>query len=287
MKDDSIDFGKGAIESPYDIRDYWYTPADRGAFDWKQGFDIEHSIGVNLQVKDQNGSGSCGGQAWSYYGEVLEKIVTGTYEPRSARWIYSHTRVPTGGSRGKDNCAFVCKKGFALELYAPSYENGKPPKESFMIQIPSLSKQALEDLEVSKAISYLQVPTNMEVMAQAMQENNGIVLVVNGSDNGTWRSQFPKPPKVKEWGHFLYAGKARMIKGKKYIGVINSWGTKTGDSGWQWLGEEWFTNPKLGVREGWTLAWDYRPATHKKILIETVRLLNKVIDLMKVQRSLK
>ena len=173
-------------------------------------------------MKDQNGSGSCGGQAWSYYGEVLEKIATGTYEPRSARWIYSHTRVPPAGSRGRDNCNFVIKNGFAVELYAPSYDNGKPPTESFMALIPKLPKQALEDLEVSKALSYLHVPVNIEMFAQAMEEHNGLVLVLNGSDNGTWRSKFPAPPKAKEWGHFLYAGKARMIKGKKYIGVINS-----------------------------------------------------------------
>lgn len=280
MIDDTIDCGKGALESSYDPRDYWYTPKDRGAFDWRTGFDIEHEIGVNLQVKDQNGSSSCGGQAWSYYGEVLEKIATGTYEARSARWIYSHTRQPGGGSSGKDNCSFVIKKGFAIELYAPSYDNGKPPKESFMIQVPQLSKQALEDLEVSKALSYLHVPVNIEVFAQAIQENNGLVLVLNGQDNGTWRSKFPKPPTVKEWGHFLYAGKARIINGKKYIGVINSWGTKTGDSGWQWLGEEWFNNPKIGVREGWTLAWDYKPATHKKLLIEIIRVATKLVGLL-------
>ena len=105
------EFGTGAIESKYDIRDYHYDPADRGGFDWKKGFDIEKVIGTPLVVKNQNGSGSCGGQAFSYYGEVLEAVATKNYEPRSAKWIYSNTRVPSGGSSGRTNCGFIIKSG--------------------------------------------------------------------------------------------------------------------------------------------------------------------------------
>ena len=278
-----MEHGTGALESKYDIRDYWYEPADRGTFDWTEGFDIEKLLGTKLVVKDQNGSGSCGGQAWSYYGEVLEAIATGTYEPRSARWIYSHTRNPAGGSSGRENSAFCVKRGWVAEKLATSYENGKPPSEAFMSIVPVLDKAGIVDNELTHALSYLHVETNMEVFAQAIKDNNGLVLVLNGQDNGTWHSKFPKAPTAREWGHFLFAGKVKLINGKRYIGVINSWGDKIGDGGWQWLGEEWFANPKLGIREGWTMAWDYKPSKTKEILKKMVALYEKIIVLKKQQ----
>lgn len=270
----------GAIESGYDLRDYWYEPTDKGAFDWDRGYDIEEVIGTKISAKSQGKSGSCGGQAWSYYMAVLERVATMDYEERSARWIYSHTHVPpNGGSRGRDNCDFVIKRGVVKESEAPSYDNGKPPSEDFMRLIPTLSKEALDNLEVNRALAYLQVKSNIEMVAQAIADNHGCVLVLNGEDNGTWRSSFPQPPTVKEWGHFVFAGKAKIIKGRRHIGVLNSWGDKTGDQGWQWLSEDWFVDPKLGVREGWTLAWNYQPAAHKVVLKKIIKSLQEVVKL--------
>ena len=266
-----------ALDSPYDLRDYWYEPRDRGTFEWD--FDIEKVIGQKLVVKNQNGSSSCGGQAWSYYGEVLEALATKNYEPRSARWIYSHTHAPGGGSSGRANCDFVIKKGFAWEAHAPSYEKGNPPSESFMVQVPTLSKEAIENTEISRALSYVKIAPNMNLIAQAIVENNGAILSVGGQDNGTWKSEFPKPPKVKEWSHWVYAGKLREINGKKYIGIINSWGEKTGDKGWQWIGQDYFDAGF--IREGWTLAWDYKPAKIKTLMIETVKLLKQLVNALK------
>ena len=274
-------YGTGAIETKYDIRDYWFDPSDKGGFDWDTGFDIEQKLGQKLVAKDQNGSSSCGGQAWSYYGEVLEAIATRNYEPRSAKWIYSHTRVPTGGSNGRVNCDFCIKAGWARESLVPSYLNGKPPKESFFLYKPVVTRDIIEDTEISKPLSYVRVTPNIELFAQALEAQNGLVLVLNGQDNGTWHSDFPKPPTVKEWGHFLYACKAKKIGGKKYIGVINSWGKGVGEDGIQWLGEEWFVNPKLGVREGWTMVWDYKPAKMKLLLKATIKLLTKLVESLK------
>lgn len=272
-----MEYGTGALLSPLDIRDYKFEPADRGGFDWSTGFDLEKKLGHKLTLKDQNGSGSCGGQAWSYYGEVLEEVATQTYEPRSARWIYSHTHVPTGGSNGRTNCAFVIKSGWAKEVYAPSYDNGKPPREEFMRVIPNLTGDAIADNQVSKALSYLGVKGNIEHVAQALEANFGCIIVVNGQDNGTWRGKFPKPPKEKEWGHFLFCVGAELIGGKKYIKVINSWGDDVGDKGYQWIGEDYFNSGH--VREAWTLAWDYTPAKKIALLKATIDALQKLIAL--------
>lgn len=273
-------FGKGALQSETDVRDYKFAP--RGAFDWSKGFDIEKIIGQPLVVKDQNGSGSCGGQAWATYGEVLEAIATGNYEPRSARWIYSHTHVPSSGSAGRVNCDFVIKNGFALETDATSYENGKPPSEAFMRRIPRLSKKGVEVAQVSRALSYLNVGLSIEAVAQAIQTHNGVILAVTGQDNGTWRSAFPKPPTKGEWNHWVYAGKVKTIKGKKYIGVLNSWGKRTGENGWQWLGEDYF---KSGyIYESWTLAWDYKPAKIVVLLKEALHLTQKLFTKLSTKK---
>jgi len=267
--------GTGAIFDTYDIRDYHFI-GGAGEFDWEAGFDVEDVLGHDLEVKDQNGSSSCGGQAWAYYGEVLESIATGTYEPRSARWIYSHTYVPTGGSNGRTNCDHVIKKGWLKEKYGTSYEKGKPPSEGFMRIKPD---NVPDDTGSSRALSYLQVAGKIEEVAKAIKNNYGCVLAVNGEDNGTWRSKFPQPPKTKEWGHFVYAGRAKMINGKKYIGIINSWGDDTGDNGWQWLGEDYFNSGH--VRYGWTLQWDYRPAKIKVLMQHAIKLMQQLLALKK------
>ena len=266
----------GAIRDTYDPRTYQFAP--RGAFDWDKGFDVEEVIGTKLVVKDQGNSGSCGGQAWSYYGEVLEAIATGNMEPRSARWPYAHVRAPGGGSMGKELSAFVCKNGFALEKHVSSYDNGNPPSEPFMAKVAVLSDTALEIAEVSRALSYVQVNADIDILAQALQDNNGVCIALYGEDNGTWRSKFPKPPTKQVWAHWLMVVKAKKIKGKKYLGVINSWGTATGDKGIQWIGEDYFVNGNVWY--GWTLAWDYKPALHKTLLIKAVGLLQQLLAVL-------
>ena len=262
----------GAIKDTYDIRDYQYV-AGAGEFDWESGFDILNVLGHDLIVKDQNGSSSCGGQAWAYYGEVLESINTGNYEPRSARWIYSHTWAPGGGSNGRDNCDHVIKRGWLQEKYATSYENGKAPSEKFMRQKP---ENVPDDTGAARALSYLMTDANIDRIANAVKDNYGCILLVEGEDNGTWRTEFPKPPTGSNpWRHWLYAGKVKLIDGKKHIGVINSWGKKTGDDGWQWLSEDYFKSGH--VQYGWTLAWDYRPAKLKLLMIQAVRLMKQLL----------
>lgn len=272
-------YGTGALESPYDLRQYHYEPLDGAGFDWENGYDVEAKLGIKLVTKDQNGSSSCGGQAWAYYGEVLEKVATGTYEPRSARWIYSHTRSPDGaGSRGRDNASFVIKNGWVSETLVPSYDKGRAPKEPFFATKPEVTQEIKEEKEVNRSQSYLSVKPNIEIVAQAIRDNYGCVLVVNGENNGTWRTTYPKPPKVKEWGHFVYAGKVKSVKGRRFIGVKNSWGN-IGEDGWQWIGEDYFDSGH--VREGWTHQWDYEPAKVKVLLKQTVNLYTQLLNILK------
>lgn len=257
-------FFPGAIRDVLDERDFqWQEVGFTAApFDWSAGYDIEVELAKKLSVptfkipvKDQNGSGSCGGQAWSYYDSVFEAMATGSFEERSARFIYSQTFVaPDGGSDGRTNSILVADQGVAREVVFTSYNNGHPPSESFMRNKSDMTADVKADANKSRAKGYANVNNDIDTFAQAIRENYGLVLGIDGEDNGTWLSPFPKPPSKRVWGHWLYAGKAKLIDGKKYIGVINSWGASTGDQGIQWLGEDYFKSGHIWY--GWTQVFD-------------------------------
>lgn len=234
-------FYHGGIEDTPDFRDYDYSEIGMVSvpFDWNAGFDIEQVIGRKIPVKDQGQTGSCGGQAWSYLGEVLEAIATNSFEGRSAKFIYSQTFVPGGGSAGRDNSNIAVKQGFAREALLPSYENGMPPSEGFMERKQDITDAIRADASTFEAKSYANVHGDIESIVQAIRNCNGVIIGIRGENNGTWTTAFPQIPKNPQWAHWLYAGKAKIINGKKYIGVINSWGTSVGEQGWQWIGEDY------------------------------------------------
>lgn len=246
-------FNPGGIASEIDTRDHqWHEiGAALAPFDWNKGFDIEQVLGISIKPKDQNGSGSCGGQAWSYYGATLEGIATGTYEERSAKFIYSQTFVPGGGSAGRTNCDVAIKQGWARETVLSSYNNGNPPDEAFMERSSDITDAVRADAKLSKGLSYANVKPSIDLFAQATASNNGMIMLIKGANNGTWLSENPVPSN-EEWSHWLYIGKAKLVNGKKKIAAINSWGSNVGNKGWQWFGEEWFNH----ITEGWTMIFN-------------------------------
>lgn len=251
--------GTGAVFDRIDTRDYLFkeigfaTPA----FDWTVGFDIEAKLGIKLPVKDQGRSGSCGGQAWANLAGVLESVNTGNLEERSAKFIYAQTYAPGGGSYGRDNANIFINQGVSRETVLTSYQNGNPPTEAFMERGQDVTPLARMDATLDMSSSYAQVDLKINEVARALRDTNGVVIMIDGQDNGTWLSAFPKPPTNTSWRHFLYVGKAKMIDGKKYIGVLNSWGITVGEFGWQWLGENYFTSGH--VQQAYTHIYNLTP----------------------------
>ncbi len=251
-------FGKGGIKDAKDIRDFSYFKIAGAVvpFDWTVGFDIEKQLGITLPVKNQGASFSCGGQAWSTYGNVLTYIFDKKFNDRSARFIYSQTYQPGGGSTGRDNSDIVIKQGWAKESLVNS-SVGYPPTEAFMEISGDISDGAKQDAALDKALNYAVVePRGIDEVACAIRDNNGCVIGITGSNNGTWLSPFPQPPinNFNTWNHWVFAGKVKMINGKKYIGILNSWGMATGDNGWQWISEDYFNALQGGaIFSVWTI----------------------------------
>ncbi len=237
-----IQHGTGAVLSPVDERDYQWSLLGASAipFSW----DLGYSVNIPFSLKDQGPSGSCGGQAVAYYGEVLEAMTTKTTEERSAKFIYAQASLglPGGGSYLRDNFNIAVKQGWATESVLPSYEDGKPPTEAFMSSKEDITDYARQVATQSKALSYASVDnTSIDAVAQAIANNHGAVILVRGENNGTWLSPYPAcTTGMGEWGHFLYACGAKLIGGKKYIKVKNSWG-QVGENGFQYISEDFFT----------------------------------------------
>ncbi len=262
----------GAFKSIQDNRDFEFVGSASTPFDWNKGFDIEEELGFKIPVKSQGESKSCGGQAFSYYTQVLEALYSKTFEERSAKFLYSQVALPEGGSRGRDICKIIYNQGSAREAFLPSYKDGEPLSEKEMLDTSNINDVVRQDAKSAQSISYENIKNiTIDNVAIALRDNKGVVIGVSGENNGTWLTAFPTPPKTAEWGHWLFVGKAKLINGKKYIGVLNSWGDKIGEGGWQWIGEDYFNtiaSNYIAVWEAWTFV--LRKVDEKRNLLLTL-----------------
>ena len=236
-------FGTGAVRDVTDIRDRVYDGIAFSAapFDWKKGYDIEKVINYTIPIKNQDNSSSCVGNATAYYVEVLNKVETGFYNAISSKAIYSQIALPGGGAYIRDGCRLIVDWGAVFDGIVTSYEKGNPPSENFMLDLSW--KNNFIDIIAKKlaAKEYRKVAgITMEIVAQGIRDNYGVIGGVEGCNNGTWNTLEPKPDK-REWGHALFFGRAGIDEKGKYIATPNSWGDRFSGQ-WQKLREEWFTN---------------------------------------------
>lgn len=274
-------FHTGGIPDVRDGRDYQWKELGGALppFDWTVGYDVEEELSEILQApdfrlaaNDQGQSESCGGQSWSKYAAVRKAVFAKKFDERSAKFIYSQVfQPPGGGSRGRDNCEILIKQGCCSEALCPSYQNGQPPTEAFMEQKGDITPPAQADARFDEALSYASVLVDMEDVALAIKNNHGMAIGFRGiwDSANSWNSLTPIPPPSgtpvnQTWGHWVYAGKARIADGQKKIGILNSWGNKIGDRGWQWIAEDYFTTTLQGgvpaCMGGWTLVFNPSPA---------------------------
>ncbi len=272
--------GKGGIPSPIDSRDYQFDAVAMAAppFDWFLGHDIETTVN-KLPVKNQQATSACGGYAWASLSYVLDQS---NREEKSEKFIYAQTHAPGGGSNGRVNCDLLRTKGVCKKTLCP-----EPfPLTESAITTNDITADAFLDALTNKEKSYLNVDVNIDTVAQAIRDNGGVIIGIAGQNNGTWVSEFPKKPvnptEQNIWRHWVYAGKAKLIDGKKYIGILNSWGEGVGDHGWQWISEDYFIQSYFYIFEIWTMTYDTQLAI-RYIFTKTLRRGDRGIDVKMLQ----
>jgi hypothetical protein len=172
-------YGKGAIKQPKDLRDYRLELIAVAA-PLPTEYSIRDKVGL---IKDQDGSGSCVSQAFSYYTEVLNQIETGQKVQLSARDIYSLVYQPESGSYLRDNAKKITNSGIVPESKASSYMNGVPPTEEFMRNRSDITPEEQEEGMVYLAKTYLTWSnTNFDSFKRAIYQGNGAVIAAWGND---------------------------------------------------------------------------------------------------------
>jgi hypothetical protein len=249
----------GAKLRALDPRDYKPEAPEVGLagapFNWNQGYDVEADISsmtgsFNLPTKDQGQSGSCGGQAMAYYGQVLSAYYPHAPAERSAKFLYSQAFSPGGGSDDRTLAKLAISQGFAPEAACVSYDRGAPPMEGYMERPQDITPQARLQASGDKiSLAYVFPTTSLDDIASLMPLSKGGVLLLRGSNNGTWLSSVPRPPTRNEslWTHYMFMGKARIYQGQKGVWAKQSWGQEAAPdtNGWQFLNEEYFASGNI------------------------------------------
>lgn len=264
-------FGKGALKQPKDLRDY-RLELIAGA----EPLPVEYSIKAKVgKVENQNGSGSCVSQAFSYYTEVLNQIETGQNVQLSARDIYSLVFCPQGGSYLRDNAKKIINSGVVPEEKAPSYMNGNPPTEDFM-----RDRSDITDPEEEEGMTYLAKTyvtwdnTNFDTFKRAIFQGNGCIIAAKGN-NYCWGTEsgvllVPDSASQCDWGHGVYCTGWKIINGVEHLEFINSWGEEWGENGYGYM-------PKAYIEKG--LVFD--PITLIDLPNQTYSTMQQIISVLK------
>lgn len=232
--------GKGGLVSKPQIRNY-RLEALAGAVVLPKVFSVRDKIG---KIKHQNGSSSCSSQATSYYTEVLNFIETGQKVQLSPKFLYAFVGHRNEGSYVKDNMARVCNYGIATEQDTPSYMNGSPPTEDFMLRKEDITQTAKDNAMTYWAKNYLTWDNSkIDLYKQAIYQGQGCVAVCWGN-NYLWQGkngiiQLPDNPSQMTWLHAVYF--TGYDDNKKYFEFVNSWGDTWGDKGFGYLPYEYVT----------------------------------------------
>ncbi len=218
---DGRKFPTGAIPSPK-VEGVPFVGKSSTPYDWSTT-----TLCYDPVVKDQGQSSSCGGNATAYKEELNNKI------PQSAKSIYSLCFVPGGGSSEPGLWNVISNTGIATEANVPSIPNTEASFEDTTWN-RNLS------IKTNKNIVYVNL--DIESIAEAVRDNNGVILGISGYDNGTWLSTDPVVPIVpisQCWCHWVICRGAIMRNGVKTLVIKNSWGSQAGAEGTQFLSENY------------------------------------------------
>jgi hypothetical protein len=254
----------GGAQKRYDSRDYQWDTNEivqaSAPFEWKNVNDPDAELAKVLgdssflmPRKNQGQSGSCGGQASAYGGQILSKTHRNDGRERSAKYHYSQVYVPGGGSDPRSLANISIKQGFGLESLTPSYQGGNPPTEGFMERPQDITPGArISAAQDQMMLAYAFPRVDLETVGQAISSTTHGLLLVHGSNNGTWLSEVPQSPSYRPqgapnspWSHYMCGVLPGIYYGKKGIWSLQSWGASAGHNGWQFLNEDYFSSGNI------------------------------------------
>jgi len=278
---DKIIMGTGAVKQPIDLRDYRLELIP-GAEILPPTFSLKDKVG---KIKTQASSGSCVGQSFSYYAEVINTFETGLKTALSARDIYSLIHLPEGGAWLRDAAKKICNSGVVTEEDAPSYDNGQLPTEDFMRSRDDITPQEEEEGMTYWAKTFVTWDNrNFETFKKAIFQGKGCVLALEGN-NYCWGSNYikngiiitPDSHSQCTWAHALYMIGFCTIDGVEYLEGVNSWGEHWGDGGFFYLPKSYID--KGLVFNAFTLV-DLPNQTYS-LMQKQISILRNLIDIMK------
>lgn len=241
-------FGHGGIKTNpirRSLRKLRQRPLGRAAipFDWSKGFDVENQFQVRR--KNQGTSSSCGGQAGSYFLEI-QRILNGINEDLSAKSVYAPIAYRGGGTTVRALQTQVAIHGANLESAIPSMKGDIPPDESFMADKSWQTSATATDALQRAGFTPINVPITIDSIAEAIRDYNGVIWEIQGQNNGTWLTQYPKPPSLDNpneiWNHFMFGKGAKMVNGIKQLDFLQSWGSDVGINGVQSFKEDYINS---------------------------------------------
>lgn len=266
------DRGKGAIADKPDLRDYRLDVVGAAVL-LPPIFSVRQYI---KNIKDQGSSLSCGGQAFSYYAEVLTSIRDGAFTPLSAKDPYSNVYIPGLGSGARDLLKFLLGNGIALESDVPSYPNSEANLESIQASWMAGVRDRAFQQWFSSYTTFSS--TDINQVKQAIYQGNGAVIAVRGNNVGwTTANGVVTPPAdiITTWGHFLLLTGFSDVT--QQIEFVNSWGTDWGDKGFGYM-------PYSYLQQGWgSSEWTLveLPAQQHALMIRVITIAKNLIDLLK------
>ena len=212
-------------------------------FNWKKGLVGQ----IEYPIKNQFQSMSCWGQAFSRFVQI-QRGKLGIEKPSpelSAKSAYSPIYAFGGGvelSAGENEAKNI---GLTLEMNVPSTINGSC-NEQFMEDTSWRTLPLTQDCLTRANLQVVNVPINLDSIAEAIRDYGAVIFLFQGQDNGLWTTSEPVPPTHTShnplWGHYVCSSNnIPPTTDKKLIKYYNSWGN-IGDNGFQYFDENYINS---------------------------------------------
>ena len=212
---------KGCPKQPRDFRDITvsdvlgsgaYVP-DPNCPSWETGFDNEVKYG-KLERDNQGQGLNCTWEGTSKLMELLNVVDTKNYVDLSGKGWYPLYRLPQGGGYIRDAVNYAVNLGCPEESLVPSYMAGHTlPTEQFMAVLVD-SPAIRENSAIYKAKKFVWLNTNDNPSDDDWENIRQIIYQFGGFVSGYN-------------GHCMYASAYGLVRGKKAVKFVNSYGEGT------------------------------------------------------------